>query len=129
MKKYRTHLLARLGLLILLLTGSAVFAADDFQTLIGRWQRPDGGYVMEIRSIAPDGKMLGGYFNPRPINVSQAQASLQKGYIKVELELRDAGYPGSRYTLVYDRETNRLMGLYYHAISKRKFEVVFVRQK
>jgi len=129
MKKYRTHLLARLGLLILLLTGSAVFAADDFQTLIGRWQRPDGGYVMEIRSIAPDGKMLGGYFNPRPINVSQAQASLQKGYIKVEVELRDTGYPGSRYTLIYDQPNDRLIGWYYHAVSGQNFEVVFVRQK
>lgn len=28
-----------------------------FDPLIGRWQRPDGGYVMEIRSIDASGTM------------------------------------------------------------------------
>jgi len=116
-----------MGLLTLMLAESKVFAAD-FTTLIGRWQRPDGGYIIEIRRIDSEGKMEAAYFNPRPINVSQARATVQKGYIKVELELRDSGYPGSRYTLVYDQRSDRLMGLYYHAVSRQDFEVVFVRK-
>ena len=31
-----------------------LFAAD-FEPLIGRWQRTDGGYVLEIRRVAEDG--------------------------------------------------------------------------
>jgi hypothetical protein len=63
------------------------------------------------------------------IAVSQAQASMQKSYIKVEIELRDTGYPGSRYTLIYDQPNDRLIGFYYHAVSGQNFDVVFVRQK
>ena len=127
MKKLSTGLLL-MGLLPLLLMGPKVLAAD-FTPLIGRWQRPDGGYIIEVRRVDSEGKMEAAYFNPRPINVFRARAAVQKGYIKVDVELRDAGYPGSRYTLVYDRTTDRLMGLYYHAVSRQNFEVVFVRIK
>ena len=106
-----------------------VFAADDFQPLMGRWQRTDGGYVIEIRSIAPGGKIKAGYFNPRPINVEQAQASKDKELIKVEMTLRDVGYPGSTYTLVYLPEKDALLGQYYHAVSGQYFDVLFVRMK
>src|SRR5262245_38211615 len=41
--------------------------------LVGRWQRPDGGYVIEIRNVATNGKLDAGYFNPRPINVARAE--------------------------------------------------------
>ena len=117
-------------LLIMLLAVSAmVFAADDFQPLIGRWQRTDGGYVIEIRSVAPDGKIEAGYFNPRPINVEKAQASKGKDHIKVEMTLRDVGYPGSAYTLVYVAEKDVLLGYYYHAVSRQYFDVLFVRMK
>jgi hypothetical protein len=50
-------------------------------------------------------------------------------HIKIELELRDVGYPGSRYTLIYDQSKDRLIGFYYHAVSGQNFDVVFVRQK
>ncbi len=103
-----------------------VFAAD-FQALIGRWQRTDGGYIIEIRSIDTDGKIKAGYFNPRPINVSRAQASMDTDHIKVEVELRDPGYPGSTYTLVYAPEKDTLFGYYYHAASGQRFDVLFVR--
>ena len=103
--------------------------AADFQPLMGRWQRTDGGYVIEIRRIDAGGKVMAGYFNPRPINVSRAQASMLNGYIKFEVELRDRGYPGSTYTLVYDQPKDRLIGFYYHAVSGQNFDVVFVRQK
>ena len=117
-----------MGLLILFVAESTVFAAE-FNRLIGRWQRQDGGYLIEIRNVAPDGRIVANYFNPRPINVSTAQASLAKGYIKLDIELRDIGYPGSRYTLVYDPKSDRLIGLYYHAVSGQNFDVVFVRQR
>ena len=41
--------------------------------LAGRWQRPDGGYVLELADIGPNGVVKASYFNPRPINVSRSQ--------------------------------------------------------
>lgn len=129
--KLRTTRLLLMGLLTLFLAAShaMVCAAEDFQPLIGRWQRTDGSYVIEIRSIVPDGKIEAGYFNPRPINVEQAQASKDKELIKVEMTLRDFGYPGSTYTLVYLPEKDALLGQYYHAVSGQYFDVLFVRMK
>jgi hypothetical protein len=129
--KMRTTRLIGIGLLTLFLAAvpAMVFAADDFKPLIGRWQRTDGGYVIEIRSIAPDGKMAARYFNPSPIHVSRAEASKDKEHIKVEVELRDVGYPGSNYTLVYVPEKDALLGYYYHAVSRQYFDVLFVRMK
>ena len=119
-----------IGLLILLWAAAIdTVCCADFRPLVGRWQRTDGGYVIEIGRIDADGKIAAGYFNPRPINVSRAKASMQKGYIKVEVELRDTGYPGSRYTLIYDQSKDRLFGFYYHVVSGQNFDVVFVRQK
>lgn len=101
--------------------------ATDYTPLIGRWQRTDGGYVLEIGRVAPSGSLEARYFNPRPINVSYAEASLLNGRIKVDVELRDKGYPGSAYTLIYDPERDTLFGVYHHATSGQNFEVVFVR--
>jgi hypothetical protein len=130
MKKRPIRLMG-MGLLALFLAAAPtmVCAADDFQALVGRWQRTDGGYVIEIRSIEPDGKIKAGYFNPRPINVSRAQASMDTDHIKVEVELRDVGYPGSTYTLVYSPDKVTLSGYYYHAVSGQYFDVLFVRIK
>ena len=102
-------------------------SAADFRPIIGRWQRTDGGYVIEIQRVAPDGAMEAKYYNPRPINVSQADASIFKGYIKVQVELQDIGYPGSTYTLLHDPERDALMGLYYQAVQKQTFDVMFIR--
>ena len=128
--KKRPKRLIVMGLLILLWVSviDTVYGAD-FQPLMGRWQRTDAGYVIEISRIDAGGKIAAGYFNPRPINVSRAKASMQKGYIKVKVELRDSGYPGSRYTLIYDQPKDRLIGFYYHAVSGQNFDVVFLRQK
>jgi hypothetical protein len=112
--------------LVLLLTIDAASAAD-YRPLIGRWQRTDGGYVIEIRRVATDGAMQAAYFNPRPINVSWAKASEFKDHLKVEVELRDTGYPGSSYTLLYDPEKDALLGFYYQAVQKQNFDVIFVR--
>jgi hypothetical protein len=85
--------------------------------------------VIEIKRVATDGTMQAAYFNPRPINVSRATASVFKDHLKVEIELRDTGYPGSSYTLLYDPDKDALLGFYYQAVQKQNFDVVFVRMK
>ena len=102
-------------------------SAADYRPLVGRWQRTDGGYVIEIQRVAADGAMAAAYFNPRPINVSWAKASEFKDHLKVEVELRDTGYPGSSYTLLYDPDKDALLGIYYQAVQKQNFDVIFVR--
>ena len=110
----KTRLSLLLVVLVFILPGSnqAIFA-DDFGSLLGRWQRVDGGYVIEVRQIQADGQMDAGYFNPRPINVARAQASVHGDKIKIEVELRDRGYPGSAYTLIYAADRDALVGYYY----------------
>ena len=75
------------------------------------------------------GKMDAGYFNPRPINVSNAQATKESGKIKVFIELSDVGYPGSTYTLTYESKEDVLRGVYYQAAMKQSFDVHFARMK
>jgi len=99
----------------------------DFRKLVGRWLRPDGGYVLAIRSIDAKGKLDASYLNPKPIHVARAEASQDGAALKVLLELRDANYPGSTYTLVYEPQRDQLQGLYYHAGLRQIFDVVFVR--
>jgi hypothetical protein len=101
---------------------------NDFQVLVGRWVRPDGGYVISVNSVAPDGRVDAGYFNPRPINVSRAEAKATEGRVKLFIELQAAGYPGSTYDLVYDPGHDALVGIYFQAAMQQRFEVVFVRQ-
>jgi hypothetical protein len=55
----------------------------DLKKLVGRWLRPDGGYVIEIQDVRHNGGLDAGYFNPRPINVSQANASLKGDALEV----------------------------------------------
>jgi hypothetical protein len=104
-------------------------AEPDFGTLKGRWLRPDGGYILSIKDVDPGGKMEATYYNPRPINVSKAHATREGASLKVFIELRDTGYPGSTYTLTYDPKTDRLGGVYYQAAVGQRFDVIFVRSK
>jgi hypothetical protein len=102
---------------------------QDFQKLRGKWLRPDGGYVIDIKSVAEDGAMDAAYFNPRPIHVAKADASHDGATTKLFIELRDVNYPGSTYTLAYDSEGDRLYGNYFQAVEQQNFDVVFVRTK
>ena len=99
----------------------------DLQTLVGRWQRPDGGYVLEILSVADDGSVQAAYFNPKPINVSVAQASDWRGAAALFVEFDDVNYRGSTYELVHQPDRNLLVGTYYQAALEQVFEVLFVR--
>jgi hypothetical protein len=101
----------------------------DNQKLLGRWVRPDGGYILVIKNVRFDGSMEAHYLNPNPINVSDARVITESGKINIFVELRDVGYPGSNYLLTYDKDTDRLVGVYYHAILKQKFDIYFLRQK
>ena len=102
-------------------------AKGGFDRLKGRWLRPDGGYVIEIREINANGKMVAAYFNPQPINVSRAEASQEGEATKVFIELRDVNYPGATYTLTYDPEGDQLIGVYFQPALQQSFDVVFVR--
>jgi hypothetical protein len=95
--------------------------------LIGRWQRADGGYIIEIQSIEPSGKMNAAYFNPRPIHVAKAEASQYEGIVNIFIELRDVNYPGSTYNLTYDPAEDYLKGLYFQAAQGQTFDVYFMR--
>lgn len=97
--------------------------------LAGRWQRSDGGYVLELTGIGPEGQVEAAYFNPRPINVSRSQWRKKVDRLEVFVELRDVNYPGSTYTLVYQPEKKRLYGVYYQAAMGQMFEVEFLRSK
>lgn len=101
--------------------------AEDFQKLIGRWIRPDGGYVIEIRSISSDGRLDASYLNPRPINIARAEARSTDKDLGIFLELQDVGYPGSTYTLNYNEGRDILYGAYFQAAMGQTFDVVFVR--
>jgi hypothetical protein len=101
----------------------------EFESLKGRWLRPDGGYVLEIREIDPSGKMVAAYFNPRLINISRAEASQVGATTKVFIELRDKNYPGSTYSLTYDPQSDQLKGTYFQAALQQTFEVEFIRMK
>ena len=110
-------------------TGKSSPAQTDFQRLEGRWVRPDGGYVLELRNVKKDGSLTAAYYNPRPIRVFRAEAGRKNGTITLFVELRDVNYPGSTYTLQYDPATDRLKGKYFQAVEKQTFDIEFVRAK
>ena len=108
-------------------TSTAVPVAPDLQKLLGRWLRPDGGYLIDITDVQSTGKMQAGYFNPNPIHVARAEAALAGETMTIFIELQDLGYPGSTYTLSYDPQSDQLRGVYYQAAMQQSFEVIFVR--
>ncbi len=98
-----------------------------FGVLLGEWTRPDGGYVLSVSQVAPDGKATVGYYNPRPIRVSRAEARREGELVGLFVELNDVNYPGSTYTLGYDPASGQLKGIYFQAMERAQYEVVFVR--
>jgi hypothetical protein len=113
------------------LTFETIASASEAQVskLAGRWVRTDGGYVLELKDPAADGKLKAAYFNPRPINVSKAEWHAKDGHLSAFVELRDTNYLGSTYTLAYNPSTDSLVGIYFHAKLKQQFEVEFKRAK
>jgi len=103
--------------------------APGVQQLKGKWLRPDGGYILDIRDVDASGKMEAVYLNPRPIHVARAEATRDGAALQVLVELRAPGYPGSTYTLHYEPQRDQLAGSYFQAALQQRFEVVFVRMK
>ena len=101
----------------------------DFDKLVGNWMRPDGGYVIEISKIYPDGKVDAAYFNPQSIHVSRSTVSKKDGIIELFIELQGQGYPGSTYTLKYNPEYDAMVGIYFQAVIQQPFDVIFQRKK
>jgi len=99
----------------------------EFDKLKGKWVRPDGGYVLEIRRLLPQNELEAAYFNPNPIHVGRARLYKERGFVKVFVELQDVNYPGSTYTLIYDSENDRLCGAYYQATQQQEYQIVFER--
>jgi len=108
---------------------SAATVSPELAKLAGKWQRPDGGYVLEIKSVDASGKLDVGYFNPDPINVSRAATWREKGASKLVVELRDVNYPGCVYNLEYNPQSDQLFGQYFQAALRETYEVVFSRLK
>jgi len=102
------------------------------QKLLGRWQRTDAEYAIEIRLVNPDGVTDARYFNPfnqRSINVARAALAERDGGAEFFMELRDVGYPGSTYTLRYNESADRLEGVYFQAAMQERYEVAFQRMR
>jgi len=96
--------------------------------LAGKWVRPDGGYILQIRGVDNIGIMDAAYFNPDPIHVAKAAAFTEAGTTRVYVELRDVNYPGCTYTLTYDPNSDLLAGDYFQAAIQQHYEVEFIRQ-
>lgn len=99
----------------------------EFDALKGKWVRPDGGYVIEIKKLLPGNALEVGYFNPNPIHVGQAKLFKERGFTKVFVELQDVNYPGSTYTLIVDKENDILRGVYYQATQQEEYQIYFER--
>ena len=128
----------KIGIIVVIFVWSVCFpiaktavAAEkpDFKVIIGEWVRPDGGYIIRVRDVNPEGSVDAGYFNPGNINIAEANVSLWKGMVKLFIKLQDKGYPGSTYTLYYYPEKDALAGFYYQAAVGQTYEVVFFRKK
>jgi hypothetical protein len=104
-------------------------ATPELAILVGRWARTDARYTIIIKSVDPSGKLDATYSNPNPINVSKAEVAVAEGALKIFIELRDVGYPGSTYTLTYDPAGDRLTGIYYQAAIQQKFDILFQRAR
>jgi hypothetical protein len=63
-----------------------------FASLPGRRVRPDGGYVISIKSVDERGKLDASYANPNPLPFYAAMATREGGgAVKLFFELRAGG--------------------------------------
>jgi hypothetical protein len=104
-------------------------AAAGFGVLLGRWVRPDGGYVITIRGVDAEGKLDAAYANPNPLPFARAEAARDGRTLKLFFELTAGGYGGSTYTLTYDPVNDVLKGVYFQAVAQQTFDVYFIRSK
>jgi hypothetical protein len=104
-------------------------AAAGLHVLVGRWVRPDGGYVITIKGVDASGKLDAAYANPNPLPFARAEAARDGKTIKLFFELTAGGYNGSTYALTFDPVSDVLEGVFYQAVAQQKFNVYFARIK
>jgi hypothetical protein len=102
-------------------------AKPEMTGLTGRWLRADVGYVLDIRSVAGDGKLDVILSAPRTVQVGKAIASQVSGKTQIEIEIADPALAGCKYTLTFDPVGNRLNGVYFQSALKETSEIFFVR--
>lgn len=110
-------------------SGISQVAPAEFEKIRGKWVRPDGGYVLELKQSLPQNGLDAAYFNPNAIRVGKARLYKEGDQIKVYVEFDDVNYTGSHYTLIYDAETDQLNGLYYQATQQMTYEIFFTRME
>lgn len=103
--------------------------SSPFHRLLGLWERPDGGYVLELATVDAGGRFTAAYFNPAPVHVEQARGAVEADGLKVFVVLRDVNYPGCVYRLAYDPTADQLFGTYFQAAMGATYDVVFARLK
>ena len=108
---------------------SSTAPAADKEKLVGRWQRTDGGYIIELKNPTQTGLIEAGYFNPNPIHVGKSAWQSKDGRLMVMVELQDQNYPGSLYNLEYQSNVDKLTGTYFQAVERVSYNVEFTRIK
>lgn len=103
------------------------FTAQQQEALLGKWRRPDGGYVIQVREIDENGQATVAYYNPNPINVARAMVLTHGTRTGLFVELQDRGYPGATYELEYNGQQDLLAGVYHQPAAGGSFNVIFVR--
>ena len=93
--------------------------------LEGRWERTDGGYILELSKPLGNSDITAKYFNPKPINVGRSLWQQDGGKLKLMVELQDRNYPGSVYSLELDEPDDVLKGTYFQAVEKMTYNVEF----
>lgn len=106
---------------------SSIAKLPKYSDFYGAWLRSDGIYRVEIEPGAVAGSVVARYFNPDPINVEAASFDEVGGQPRIEFILRDEGYPGSAYQLVFMAERRVLVGTYARPDSEPA-QVYFVKQ-
>jgi hypothetical protein len=107
----------------------AAKSGGDFKAIEGKWVRSDAEYMLDLKVPDSSGKIQATYFNPRPINVSKAEAKVEDGVVKVFVELQDVGYPGCTYKLTYIKDRDALAGVYHQAAMQQSYDIMFMRLK
>lgn len=117
-----------MGLTSMVLAGATIPVADT-ERLVGRWVRPDGGYLLEFSTFTADGNLTATYNNQRPVHVAQAKWRANAAGVDLFIELRDVNYPGSTYRLHYAPASDRLQGIYFQAMYQQSYPVEFIRSR
>lgn len=94
----------------------------------GEWLRQDGTYKLHVEPKKGGGVKVG-YFNPKSINVESAEFIEREGMLSLVVVLRDEGYPGSTYQLMFDPSYRVLAGNYRMPGQGQQHQVYFQKVK